>query len=104
MKTFAAASSAYRLAMTTALVSMLTACGASMSLDKAPVTQLKRAGPPADLTVPCDRPSTITNSPQSAGAVERGWAEDRAHLAACADRHAASISFYRERDAGLAGP
>jgi hypothetical protein len=40
--------------------------------------------------------------PQSEGAVERLWSEDRAHLAACRDRHDAQTKFYTDRDAGLA--
>lgn len=39
----------------------------------------------------------------SAGEVERAWGQDRASLVDCGARHEATVSFYRNRDARLAG-
>lgn len=88
-------------ALTTAgFALMLGACSASTGSGGLP--QLRHAAPPGELTRPCAPPARLSGV-LSAGAVERGWAQDRAALADCGARQAAVVRFYAERDAGLAG-
>jgi hypothetical protein len=93
--------------MMATLALTLTACvgsGASV-VDGKPVLELRspRAVPPSELTRPCSGPQKLADGPLSAGAVERGWAKDRAALASCRAKHGAALKFYRRRDLGLAG-
>lgn len=87
------------------LASTVTACAGSVRLDTKPVSQLAGASaqPPAALTIPCDPPVPLPDSAMSAGAVERGWAQDRVSLMDCGTKHSDLLRFYQDRDAGLAG-
>lgn len=85
---------------------LLGGCGRSaVKIDAKPVSELASAlaAPPASLIAACQDPVDLPDGPMSAGAVERAMAADRAALASCVERHAATVEFYRARDAGLAG-
>jgi len=86
-----------------ALVCLLTqGCASTESV--VPLTELKsvKASPPADTVKPCEAPVLIPSGALSAGATERLWGRDRAALASCGAKHIAVVTFYRNRDAGLA--
>lgn len=76
-----------------------------MQVDGKPVTELADAAmqPPAALTAACAEPVALPRGALAAGPVERLWGSDRAALADCGARHAATVEFFAERDAALAG-
>lgn len=63
--------------------SILTIQGCSTpSVDSRPVTELKDAIPPGELTEPCAPPVAIEGA-MNVGAVLDNWGQDRAELASC---------------------
>ena len=83
---------------------MLSAgCGSlTVGMDAKPVVELIGAAVPGVLSVPCDKPVGLPDAAMSAGAVERTWGRDRTALVSCGLKHQAVVSFYSERDRGLA--
>lgn len=61
------------------------------------------ARPSPQLIQSCSSPVDLPERDMSAGEVERAWGQDRASLVDCGARHEATVSFYRNRDARLAG-
>lgn len=77
------ASRSNRRATAALCVSMLTMQGCSTpSVDSKPVTELKDAKPPIELTEPCASPVAIEGA-LNVGAVLDNWGQDRAELASC---------------------
>jgi hypothetical protein len=87
------------------LLSLLTlaACNSSTRLDGRPVLELRNAAPPVELTRPCDEPQRLPRGGLTQAQAVRLWARDRKALVDCGERFDATIQFYEERDAGLAG-
>ena len=93
-----------QLALATMLFSMLGACASSTTFDAAPVAQLQNAQPDARLLEPCLGPVRLPrNRDMSREEASRAWGRDRARLVDCGERHDATVQFYQERDAALAG-
>lgn len=92
---------AFLALMIIGLALILSACGASTSLDSRAVVELRGADAPATLTMPCDGPVDLGGVALSAGATERAWAQDRSSLVGCAFSKAAVVDYYKRRDAGL---
>jgi len=73
--------------------------------ETAPVAELASTAAqlPEPLKRPCKHPVALPAHDLTEGEVSRYWGLDRAALADCGVRHAATTRFYRKRDAGLAG-
>lgn len=80
-------------------VSALTGCGDSIKSVEPP--RLEPA--PPGLTERCDRPVLLPERDLPRGETRSYWATDRGRLVTCADRHAALVDFYEDRDTRIMG-
>lgn len=91
-----------RLVLPTLLLSMLAACDSLTTLDGRPVVELAAASPTRRLLEPCAGPQQLPNRAIRRSEAARAWGRDRAALVECGERHDAVVTYYQERDSGLA--
>lgn len=90
--------------MLAVLLSGLTACGASTKFNNPQLSVTPVLTPaPAELARDCKAPGKLPEVDTTQEDAEALWSADRAALVDCRKRKRAEGSYYRKRDAAIAG-